>query len=73
MLALNLNFSKNLPKLLVLTKGVISHEKFLLVEWHFTELANVLISIAFLLGNTNKTISCRTFPSILLWVIFIEI
>ena len=47
MVALKTIFSKGFPKILVLPEGVISYEKFPFVKWHFTELANVLISLLF--------------------------
>ena len=53
-------------KLLVLSERVISHEKFHLVEWHFTELVNALIFTAFLLSSTSMALSCSIFPSILI-------
>jgi hypothetical protein len=50
----------------MLIEGVISRETFFFVEWHFTELANVLIVTAFLLSSTKMALSCRIFTSILL-------
>ena len=52
---------KDLLKLHVLFEGVVSLETFLFVEWHFTELANVLIFTPFLARSTNMAHFCRIF------------